>query len=152
MTIVQCRRRAADAKWLALSVSANTPELRAEREARYIRMRLSYSFLLILYHYMQHAQNIYSSINHCLFPVWFHSMGSITNDLFRSSKKAGTKDGMKASTAEGNSLRWKKLHFLACLICISTEIHRNTVSAFPYNNCRLKLKATGTAASTRHSK
>jgi len=103
MTIVQCRRRAADAKWLALSVSANTPELRAEREAR-------------------------------------------------SSKKAGTKDGMKASTAEGNSLRWKKLHFLACLICISTEIHRNTVSAFPYNNCRLKLKATGTAASTRHSK
>ena len=73
MTIVQCRRRAADAKWLALSVSANTPELRAEREARYIRMRLSYSFLLILFHYMQHAQNIYSSINHCLFPVWFHN-------------------------------------------------------------------------------
>ena len=77
---------------------------------------------------------------------------TITNDLFRSSKKAGPKDGMKASTAEGNSLRWKKLHFLACLIYISTEIHRNTVSAFPYNNCRLKLKATGSVASTRHSK
>ena len=147
MTIVQCRRRAADAKWLALSVSANTPELRAEREARYIRMRLIHSFSYYIITCSMLRIFILPSI------IVYSQFGfTITNDLFRSSKKAGTKDGMKASTAEGNSLRWKKLHFLACLIYISTEIHRNTVSAFPYNNCRLKLKATGSVASTRHSK
>ena len=85
-TILHCRRKPDDDKWLALSVSANTPRLRAEREARYILSLIS------LHIYMQHAQN----------------SDSTTIVLLRSSKASSSskKAGM-TSPVKGSSLRWE---------------------------------------------